>query len=46
MAEKDERLKPVTFGSTIYLSTETSNDSFAFCDGFMEKRVKLKSFPS
>jgi hypothetical protein len=44
MSEEEERLQPVTFGSVIYLSTESSLDSFMFCDGFMENRVTIKSF--
>jgi hypothetical protein len=44
MSQEEERLQPVTFGSLIYLSTESSLDSFMFCDGFMDNRVVLKSF--
>lgn len=39
-----ELLKPVTYGSIIYLSTESNLDSYMFCDGFVDKNVKLKSF--
>jgi inositol 1,4,5-triphosphate receptor type 1 len=46
MSEEETSLKSVTFGSTIYLSTESSLDSYMFTDGFMDNTVRLKSFQS
>lgn len=41
---EEELLKPVTYGSIIYLSTESNLDAYMFSDGFVDKNVKLKSF--
>ncbi|CAD8158586.1 unnamed protein product [Paramecium pentaurelia] len=43
---EEQLLQPVTYGSVIYLSTESNLNSFMFSDGFMDKSVKLKSFES
>ena len=43
---EEQLLQPVTYGSVIYLSTESNLNSFMFSDGFMDMSVKLKSFES
>ncbi|CAD8074919.1 unnamed protein product [Paramecium sonneborni] len=43
---EEQLLQPVTYGSVIYLSTESNLNSFMFSDGFMDTSVKLKSFES